>query len=145
MHVSRTVPWLLAALLAAGAVALPARAAVAPAPPVIHEPFTVLPCPARPVSTLAIEGCTEKMILAGDRAIDARAKAIFRLLASSARTEFVQGEAGWLRYRVASCSSEASKYAGGTLQPVAYATCVVSRNRTHLEDLSDLEHALGSH
>jgi uncharacterized protein YecT (DUF1311 family) len=145
MHVSRTVPSLLAAVLAAGAVALPARAAGTPAPPVIHESFTVLPCPAHPVSTLAIEGCTEKSILAGDRAIDTRARAIFSLLAPSARSEFVDGESSWLRYRAASCASGASRDAGGTLQPVAYGTCVVSRNRTHLEDLSDLVHDLRSH
>ena len=135
----------LAVLLAAGALALPAAAAGAPVPPVIHEPFTVLPCPAHPSSTLAIEGCAEKSILAGDRAIDARARAIFSLLAPSARSGFVQGETSWLRYRAASCTSEASKYAGGTLEPVVYGTCVASRNRTHLEDLSDLEHTLTSH
>jgi uncharacterized protein YecT (DUF1311 family) len=134
----------LAALLAAGALAVPVVAAGTPMPPVIHEPFTVLPCPAHPSTTLAIEGCAEKSILAGDRAIDARAKAIFNLLAPSARSGFVRGEASWLRYRAASCTSEASKYAGGTLEPVLYGTCVVSRNRTHLEDLSDLEHTLSS-
>jgi len=135
----------LAVLLAAGALALPAAAAGAPVPPVIHEPFTVLPCPAHPSSTLAIEGCAEKSILAGDRAIDARVSAIFSLLAPSARSGFVHGETSWLRYRAASCTSEASKYAGGTLEPVVYGTCVASRNRTHLEDLSDLEHTLTSH
>lgn len=145
MHLSTTAPSLLAALLAAGAVALPARGVSTPGPPVIHEPFTVLPCPAHPISTLAIEGCTEKSILSGDRAIDARTKAIFSLLAPPARSTFVQGEAWWLRYRDASCTSEASQYDGGTLQPVAYGICVVSRNRTHLEDLSDLAHAVSSH
>jgi uncharacterized protein YecT (DUF1311 family) len=125
--------------------AKPALATRPVEPPVIRESFTPLPCPAHPVTTAAMEGCAEKMILESDRAIDGEAKAIFNLLVPSARRRFVRSEESWLRYRRASCLTEASKYQGGTLQPVAFASCVVSRNRTHLKDLTELKRVLAFH
>src|SRR5581483_8597862 len=59
-------------------------------PPVIHESFTPLPCPKHASSTLALEGCAEKAILAGDRKIDAKAHAIFFKLAPRERAGFVR-------------------------------------------------------
>jgi hypothetical protein len=53
-----------------------------PQPPVITETFTPLPCPAKPVSTLDIEGCLERRILASDAAINKRVRFIFFLLRS---------------------------------------------------------------
>jgi uncharacterized protein YecT (DUF1311 family) len=126
---------LLAALVLTGA----------PTPPVIHEPFTPLPCPKHPVSTVDLEGCREKAILAGDRTIDARAKAIFELLAPSARAGFVAGEQAWLRYRRLSCEADSSKYAGGTLSAVEFAGCVVGRNKTHAQDLAATLRVLRTH
>ncbi|HEV2591329.1 MAG TPA: lysozyme inhibitor LprI family protein [Gaiellaceae bacterium] len=107
-------------------------------PPVIHEPFTPLPCPMHPQSTLDTEGCLEQAILKGDRKIDTKAKAIFVKLRPDARAGFVRGERSWLAYRRATCLAEASTYAGGTLTGVVDASCTVSRNTTHLRDLSDL-------
>ncbi len=112
-------------------------------PPVIRETFTVLPCPGHPVTTRDLEGCAEKASLQSDRTINARAKRILGLLRSNgARTAFVRGEQSWLSYRRTSCSAEASKVAGGSLEPVAFARCDVARNNAHLADLAQMERTL---
>jgi uncharacterized protein YecT (DUF1311 family) len=129
-----------------GLVALLAGAAVAPQPPVIHEVFTQLPCPAHPVSTLAMEGCYEKAIVNTDRKINTQAKAIFKLLPSdSARFTFVRGERSWLQYRQASCSAQASRYSGGSFAPVAAAACILDRSKAHLRELVAMRKALSFH
>src|SRR3954469_1222965 len=114
--------------------ALLAAAAVAASPPVVHETFTPLPCPAHPQAQLELEGCAEKAILATDRRIDAVSATVFARLASRDRPTFVAGEPAWLRYRRAACRTVASRYAGGTLASLVDAECVASRNRTHLRE-----------
>lgn len=120
-------------------------ALVALKPPVIHEVFTPLPCPRDAQTTLELEGCAEKRILASDRTIDARVAAAFRLLARGERAGFVEGERAWLRYRRTSCVAESSKYAGGTFRGVADALCVASRNDAHVRDLARLLSVLRGH
>jgi len=115
-------------------------------PPVISEVFTPLPCPRSPRTTVALEGCAERLILSTDRKINAQTKVIFRLLKSRrTRVTFEQGEQAWLEYRGSSCTAEASLYSGGTAQPLANATCVVSHNRAHLADLGALRMTLSQH
>ena len=117
--------------------------AAAPAPPVIHEPFHALPCPIHPDTTIDVEGCQEHRILRTDRAIDTQVRLIFRRLRTRAvRASFVAGERNWLHYRRQSCSAEASFYAGGTMEPVAYLTCSLRRNKSHLADLVAMRKAL---
>ena len=121
-------------------------AQAAPAPPVIQEPFTLLPCPMHPETTVALEGCSEHAIVATDHQIDATVKKIFGLLkAPGARTTFVASERSWLRYRNGSCNAQSSFYASGTAQPVAYAECLLQRNRSHLVDLAALKKTLLQH
>jgi uncharacterized protein YecT (DUF1311 family) len=142
--VIRAVAGAAAILACCASTALAGGAAAGP--PVIHEPFTVLPCPAHPKTTLDLEGCAEKAILKSDKAIDARVKSIWGVLvAGKARTSFAAGEKSWLAYRRSSCSAEASKYAGGTLEPVAFANCEVARNKTHLADLASMLVTLRQH
>lgn len=137
---------LLVVTVAALAVGGAATAAGAPTPPVIHEPFTPLPCPLHPDTTVDIEGCQEHRILRTDRAIDNDVKAILGLLRTTdARASFVAGEQDWLRYRRRSCAAEATVYAGGSGAPVAYLSCTVRRNRTHLADLGAMKKTLGTH
>jgi uncharacterized protein YecT (DUF1311 family) len=119
--------------------------AVLSGPPVIHETFTPLPCPAKAVSTLDMEGCAEKDILASDRKINTANAAIFTLLRPIDRPTFVAGERAWLRYRRASCLTAASKYAGGTAAGVVDATCVADRNRTHVREQQTLLRDLREH
>lgn len=130
---------LIAGLTAASASAGGARAA----PPVIHEPFTALPCPLHPDTTIDVEGCQEHRVLRSDRAIDAKVKAVFRLLRTEGlRESFVTGERSWLRYRRQSCAAEASRFAGGTAHGIAFLTCTLQRNTSHLVDLTALRKAL---
>ena len=106
----------------------------------------MLPCPAKPKTTLDMEGCAEKALLASDKKIDAQVKAIWNQLASAAaRASFASGERSWLAYRRSNCTAEASRYSGGTLEPVAFAQCEVSRNKTHLAELGTMLHTLRSH
>ena len=113
-------------------------------PPVIHEPFTPLPCPLHPDTTTDVEGCQERRILRTDRAIGRDVRTIFRLLRTrSARASFVAGEQHWLRYRRESCTAKASSYAGGSGEPVAYLTCTLRRNTSHLADLVATRKTLG--
>jgi uncharacterized protein YecT (DUF1311 family) len=131
-------------LAAVSIAAVCATAAVAAGgPPVIKEPFTPLPCPAHPSTTLALEGCAEKAILKTDAKINSQAKTIYaRLRTAGGKASFVRGEKSWLSYRRSSCSAQASKYTGGTLEPVAYAQCEVTRNTSHIGDLNRLNAAL---
>jgi uncharacterized protein YecT (DUF1311 family) len=109
-------------------------------PPVIHETFTVLPCPQRPVTTIDLQGCAERALLESNRKINARVDRIFRFLRSKGpRAAFVRGGKSWLNYRRTSCSAEASRFAGGSLRPVAFAHCEVGRNKTHLIDLAQMQ------
>jgi len=121
-----------------------AAAALAASPPVIHETFTPLPCPAHPQAQLELAGCAEKAIIATDHRIDAVNATIFARLAARDRATFVAGERAWLRYRRASCLTAASKYAGGTLSSLVDADCVAARNRVHLREQRSLLHDLRS-
>jgi len=116
-----------------------------PGPPVIREPFTPLPCPPKPVSTVDYEGCLELTVLRSDSTINSRAAEIFRLIRSPAtRTAFVQSEQNWLRYRRTSCSVQASVYVGGSAKPLAFLRCEASRNQTHLAELGQVKRALST-
>ena len=103
----------------------------------VHERFTALPCPRKPQTTLALEGCVERSLLRSDAKVNARAARIWNALPAAGRPEFAGGERSWLAYRAASCRAESSKHAGGTFQPVAYGECELARNTTHLRDLAE--------
>jgi uncharacterized protein YecT (DUF1311 family) len=118
-------------------------AAASVTPPVIHEPFTALPCPLHPDTTIDVEGCQEHRVLRTDRQIDTQVRTIFRLLRTeSIRATFVQGERNWLRYRRQSCAAEASRFAGGTAHGVAFLTCTLQRNKAHVADLAAMRKTL---
>jgi uncharacterized protein YecT (DUF1311 family) len=113
------------------------------APPVIHEPFTALPCPLHPDTTIDVIGCQEHRVLRTDRAIDSQVRFIFGLLrADAARSTFVAAERSWLQYRRQSCSAEASKAAGGSAHAVALLSCDLQRNTAHLADLTAMRKTL---
>jgi uncharacterized protein YecT (DUF1311 family) len=114
-------------------------------PPVIHEPFTVLPCPSDPQTTGALEGCAEHAILRSDARIDALAARIWKALPAAGRPAFARGERSWLAYRRSSCQAEVAKYAGGTFHPVAYGDCEQERNASHLKDLGETLRVLNQH
>jgi uncharacterized protein YecT (DUF1311 family) len=133
----------LALSAAAAAVALAGFATVAlgtggPTPPVIHERFTLLPCPASKPdkSQLELEGCAEHDIVRTDHKIDALAKTVFGLLPdTAARRQFVTAQRAWLAFRTADCLSVSDKYEGGTLAALVDATCTADRSTQHLKEL----------
>jgi uncharacterized protein YecT (DUF1311 family) len=110
------------------------------APPVIRESINPLPCPsnrAAKATTLGARACLNKIVLRTDAAINARTKAIFHLLRDrTGKKRFLAAERAWLSYRTASCGSVADVYRGGSARPIAFADCVVRRNRVHFKDLT---------
>ena len=112
-----------------------AEAASVPSAPVIHETFTPLACPSKPTTTLQVEGCAEHKAIALDRTIDALNAKIFAKLGEAGRRDFIDTNAAWVTYRDALCTTEASIYSGGSIQPVAYANCLVSIGRSHATEL----------
>ena len=130
---------LIATSAAADAAASPGQARVAKlSPPVIRDPFTPLPCTGAPGhrTTLQMEGCAEKQILASDKRIDALNEAIFgRLSDSAARRRFIAGHNAWLAYRHAYCLSASDVFEGGTEAGVVDAACTAVVNSQHVKNL----------
>jgi uncharacterized protein YecT (DUF1311 family) len=139
----RSVLMKLALLVASALVVAAATSAATVGPPVIREPWTPLPCPTHPSSTVEIEACLERDVTRSDRRIDTKAATVFRLIKHSGdRAAFVSGEHSWLQYRRRSCTAAASVYRGGSAEPIAYLTCQKGRNARHLADLADSERIL---
>src|SRR6266487_2840424 len=93
-----------AALLGASLFAANAHAGrpAALKPPVIHERFTLLPCPSKPETTLELEGCAEHRIVRLDKQIDGVSKTIFaRLNDDAAKRDYLAAHTAWLAYRQA--------------------------------------------
>jgi len=130
-------------LVALGAFVAATAAATAVGPPVIREPWTPLPCPMHPSSTLEIEGCLERDVTRSDRHIDTKVATVFRLIKRRLdREAFVSAEHSWLQYRRRSCAAAASSYRGGSAEPIAYLTCEKKLNARHVVDLADAEQML---
>ncbi len=128
--------------LCLGAQAAPSAAAATAAPPTIQETFTPLACPHHPRTTLQLEGCAERRVTATDRTIDGLNARVFAKLRAAGRARLVQTNTAWLKYRDAACAVEASIYSGGSLQPVAYANCLVSIDSSHVAELKRMLLAL---
>jgi uncharacterized protein YecT (DUF1311 family) len=132
-----------AGALALGAAALPTTAAAASSSaPAIHESFTLLACPKKPSTTVQIEGCAEHKVIALDKSIDALNVKVVAKLGKSGRTAFISATSAWVQYRNGTCSAAASIYSGGTIQPVAYANCLVSIDGSHVNELKKMLTAL---
>lgn len=144
-----TLRGLLLAALALGACVGTAAAAGLPGPPVIHELFTLLPCPSSPSkrdSTIGIEGCQEHTIVESDSKIDALAKAVFvRFGEPVTRRRFIAAEAVWFAYRQAFCESESEIFRGGSAAVDEFGACAVSVDAQHVKDLTEFDKALGPH
>lgn len=120
----------------------PASAAAATSAPVIHESFTLLACPRRPRTTVQIEGCAEHRVVSLDKTIDSLNTKVFAKLHRSGRAAFISASAAWLSYRDENCAAQASIYSGGSIQPVAYANCLVSIDTSHVRELKGMLTAL---
>jgi uncharacterized protein YecT (DUF1311 family) len=105
-------------------------------PPVIHEHFTLLPCPKHPESTLDEEGCAEHSIVHTDASINHFARTIFaRLQDDPARQRFIDAQTSWQAFRTADCLSESDLFEGGTLAGVVDANCTADRSTQRLKEL----------
>lgn len=132
----------MAGLALALAPAPAGAAATTSAAPVIHESFTPLACPSKPRTTLQIEGCAEHRVIAIDRTIDSLNAKAFAKLHRSGRAAFTAASTAWFGYRDENCTAQASIYSGGTIQPVAYADCLVSIDTSHVRELRAMLTAL---
>jgi uncharacterized protein YecT (DUF1311 family) len=107
-------------------------------PPVIHEPFTPLPCSGVPGkrSTLQEEGCAEQQILRSDKQINGLNQKIFSALhTTSARRDLIAGHRAWLAYRKSYCLSVSDVFQGGTAAGVVAADCTATVNAQHVTNL----------
>jgi uncharacterized protein YecT (DUF1311 family) len=112
-------------------------------PPVISEAFTLLPCPAKPKSTLDFEGCDQHEIREGDKAINLVARDIYRRLGTrTAQARFVRAEIAWVTYRRAACASRKDLFEGGSASILVFGDCVVAQNRAHLKELKAFDRRL---
>jgi uncharacterized protein YecT (DUF1311 family) len=125
----------------------PANGAGTLAPPPIHEPFggsNLLPCKKDIGTTAGVEGCVEHQILKSDRRIEELNSSIASELGSTRmQREFVAGHRAWLTYRNADCRSMSSIYEGGSLESLAYAQCLESRNSRRIGDLREFSRGPG--
>jgi uncharacterized protein YecT (DUF1311 family) len=151
MPIRVSVPLALAAATVVFVSSTPAGAAPAHAatlsPPVIHESFTPLPCTGAPAqrTTLQMEGCAERQILASDKQIDSLNQSIFgKLFDAAARRRFIAGHNAWLAYRHAYCLSASDVFEGGTEAGVVFADCVAGVNSVHVKDLKKFLGDFGS-
>jgi uncharacterized protein YecT (DUF1311 family) len=106
--------------------------------PVVHEPFTPMPCSGKPGnrSTLQEEGCAEQQILRSDKQINALNQKIFSALhTTSARRDLIAGHRAWLAYRKSYCLSVSDVFQGGTLAGVVDADCIATLNGQHVSNL----------
>jgi uncharacterized protein YecT (DUF1311 family) len=105
-----------------------------PVLPLVTESFKpLLAC--NPNTTLGMEGCGERRVLAADRELNADAKVISSLLHTGARPAFAVAQRAWIGYRIADCRSQDQVYSGGTEQPVAYVYCLAGDDAARRADL----------
>jgi uncharacterized protein YecT (DUF1311 family) len=107
--------------------------------PVIEETISGGACPASPTKRRTTYGeliCYSNLILRSDDQINMTVKKIFNLIRGrEIRLRFTTGERMWIRYRRISCEAQANLYKGGSEEPIMYRSCIVEKNRTHLEEL----------
>lgn len=104
--------------------------------PVMREAFTTLSCSSS--TTLGLEGCAERHVVAFDRTINTLRRQLWtRLRTRGARVDFIAAEHAWFSYRGASCTSQSDLYQGGSLSVVTYADCLAAFDRQHVGELRD--------
>lgn len=146
MHLKRTLLTAGAACLLLGAAVPVAQSAAAgPSAPVVTESFTPLPCSGKPAkrSTMQMEGCAERGVLALDKTINALNKRIFTGLETTAgKRAFVASNAGWLTFRREACIGASDNYAGGSIGPLVFIDCARTMDSRHIGELRALAASL---
>jgi uncharacterized protein YecT (DUF1311 family) len=104
--------------------------------PVLREKFTLLSCNEN--TTIGMEGCAEHRIIALDKRINTLRHDVFRLLDHQAGRDFILAENDWFTYRQAMCASESDVNAGGSLESVDFAQCLVRLDAQHVSELTTM-------
>jgi uncharacterized protein YecT (DUF1311 family) len=87
-----------------------------------------------------MEGCAEHRIVALDKQITDTAQAVYAdLQTDAAKRRLVASQTAWIARRHAVCLRASNVYAGGTLAPVAFASCEVRQDRRRLVVLAALQ------
>jgi uncharacterized protein YecT (DUF1311 family) len=113
------------------------------------------PCPMHPSTTLAIETCSTRSVLALDRRIDKLMRTIWsRLGDRTGRADFAAAERAWQEYVKKECTSVSGAYAdassphayvGGTSAAVNYPLCELRLGESHLRELGQTAMDLAPH
>lgn len=105
-----------------------------PKPPLVTEPLGPAPV-CNQQTQIGIDGCAYKKVIAADKLLNADIKVVWGLLGPSARTDFVNAQAAWVKYRHADCNSQSDVYEGGTAQPMEYLFCLAGDDALRSQDL----------
>ncbi|MGA2970125.1 MAG: lysozyme inhibitor LprI family protein [Acidimicrobiales bacterium] len=105
--------------------------------PILGEKFSVLSCNKN--TTIGLEGCAEHRIIALDKRINALRHYVFHILNHQAGRDFILAENDWFTYRQAMCTSESDVNAGGSLEPVDFAQCLVRLDAQHVSELTSMK------
>ena len=113
------------------------------------------PCPKHPGTTIDLESCSGRRILALNARINVRIKLIWsRLGNATGRRYFVKAERAWQIYVENECRSRSrawinpaipSQYVGGTEAPVLAGICEEELTAAHLHELAETAAELGPH
>jgi uncharacterized protein YecT (DUF1311 family) len=106
-------------------------------PPVLKENFTLLSCNKN--TTIGMEGCAEHRIIALDTRINTLRRDVFHILNQQAGRDFIVAEDDWFTYRQAMCTSESDVNAGGSLESVDFAQCLVRLDAQHVSELTTMK------
>lgn len=110
--------------------------------PVLKENFTLLSCNKN--TTIGMEGCAEHRIIALDKRINTLRHNVFHLLDHPSGRDFIIAENDWFTYRQAMCTSESDVNAGGSLEPVDFAQCLVRLDAQHVSELTTMKSSFES-
>jgi uncharacterized protein YecT (DUF1311 family) len=112
-----------------------------------HDPLRNFTGSCDRISTVGIEGCQARQVLAVDRQIDGVAAKILAadrsaesvpgaaLSAAAATADLSAAQRSWLAFRKADCSSWSDPSAGGTIIGILFGECAVADGKARLAEL----------
>jgi hypothetical protein len=106
------------------------------------------PCPAEPESTIEVESCLGRQLLALNAAVNAHVSRAWSLVGDKiGRHYFANGEHAWRAYVENTCTSRSGswvnpryalhQYVGGTGAPIRSQVCRLKLTRIHLRELNE--------
>lgn len=121
---------LAAALLAASPAAAQSAGAF------MNNPAFRDPPPKECISTFDMQHCAAHDLRVADGRMVAQYNALRGRLGPAARQRLLTGQRAWLKQRDRGCLAKGDRYRGGTLAPVAVATCWVDVTRARVKTLA---------